>query len=151
VDNGSCPILEHASRAHVPIFTLSSVSALYIQECDVEAEGLLWDNTWCCKILENRRGSTVRECMPANFIHLDGRLRLARTLNLGLERFFIDMSSFGCHLKKKSGLLGKHVCKTCVDIDLSCLSVTSQSNSTFPPNPSQIMAYPVLLQYILAG
>jgi hypothetical protein len=146
VDNGSCPILEHTSQAHVPLFTLSTVSALYIQECDAEAEGLLWDNAWRCKVLENGRGSTVREYLPANLIHLDGRLRLARTLNLGLERFFIDMSSFGCHLRKKSGLLGKHVCKACVDVD--CLSVTSQSNSTFTPNLSQSTAYPVSFQYI---
>jgi hypothetical protein len=83
--------------------------------------------------------------MPANLIHLDGRLRPSRTLTLGLERFFIDMSSFGCHLRKKSGLLEGNVHASeyfaHVGIDVVVHSFMSQANSTSSSNLSRITTH----------
>jgi hypothetical protein len=65
------------------------------------------------KLAYQHSGSTVKECMPANFIHLDGRLRLSRTLALGLEHFFINMASCGCHLRKESVVGGSNILFHC--------------------------------------
>jgi hypothetical protein len=53
--------------------------------------------------------------MPANFIHLNSRLPLSQTLDLSLERLFINISSFRCRLRKKFGL-SESICERPVQI-----------------------------------